>query len=121
MTREQLARLSPVVLSAVFIVTACEPSATEPPPTLGPAEVQVTPETLILPNPGTSEQLSATVKDDAGSEIRGAPVAWSSSDESVAAVDREGWVEAVSQGTATISAVAGNVEGMAQIIVESED
>ena len=60
-----------------------------------------------LTSVGATEQLSAKVYDSNENVIADAPVAWSSSDPSVATVDANGLVTAVSRGNTTITATSG--------------
>ena len=93
-------------------------SAAPPPPDPPRATtVTVTPAAAELTALGATVQLTAEVRDQNGQVMAGATVAWSSSDASVAAVDGSGLVTAVSEGTATISAAAGNAQGTARITV----
>lgn len=77
--------------------------------------VDVTPpaDTLLL---GTSQVLSATVRNAVGNVIAGAPpVTWGTSDSGVAIVDAAGNVTGVSAGAATITATSGVRSGSAQV------
>ena len=101
--------LAPAVLSALSCADAADPAA--PPP--APA-VTVTPaaDTLVI---GHALRLRATVT--AG----GARVTWTSSDASVATVDASGLVTGVADGTATITASSGTVQGSAEIRVATAE
>ena len=78
--------------------------------TLEPSEV-----TLIAI--GETAQLTATVSDSRGELIADAGVEWSTSDPAVASVDEEGLVTAVKNGSAQITATAGNASATAYITV----
>lgn len=81
------------------------------------ASIVVTPATSSLLVGGTV-QLSATTKDAAGNPLSGRPVAWSSSDATVASVDAAtGLVTAHALGTATITATSETKTATAQITV----
>ena len=69
---------------------------------------------------GETVQFSAAVLDQNGQPVDGAVVAWSSSDEAVATVSPQGLVTAVSNGTAQITARAGNVSAQVQVMVMQE-
>ena len=69
--------------------------------------------------PGDTVRLTATATDANGHALAAAAFTWASSDAGVASVDNTGLVEALADGTATITAGAGGVEGTAQITVES--
>ncbi|MDE0072552.1 MAG: Ig-like domain-containing protein [Gammaproteobacteria bacterium] len=71
--------------------------------------------------PRDTLRLSAEVMDANGHAVSGARVRWSSSDRSVATVGASGLVRGVTEGTATIKAVAGTAHGSAQITVFNPD
>jgi uncharacterized protein YjdB len=62
-------------------------------------------------------QLSASVRDAAGTELPGRLVGWSSSDETVAIVSSTGRVSALKAGTATITASSEGKSGTATVTV----
>ncbi len=101
--------LGPAVLSALSCADAADPAAPPPEPA-----VTVTPaaDTLVI---GHALRLRATVTG------AGARVTWTSSDASVAAVDASGLVTGVADGTATITASSGTVQGSAEIRVATAD
>ena len=70
------------------------------------AEVRVTPDSATLWILGDTVRLAAAAVDSNGHPIPGASFAWSSSDGSVATVDRTGLVTAVTEGSAEITAEA---------------
>ncbi|HSM05368.1 MAG TPA: Ig-like domain-containing protein [Longimicrobiales bacterium] len=78
--------------------------------------VEVTPEaaTVLV---SQTQQLTATVRDGNGNVLEGRTVTWSSGTPSVATVDANGLVTAVSGGTAVISATSGGESGQATITV----
>ena len=82
------------------------------------AEVEVSPPTHTLA-PGDTVRLTATAADSNGHGVDDAAFNWTSSDAAVTSVDDMGLVEALAEGTATITAASGDAEGTAQIIVES--
>ena len=59
----------------------------------------------------------ATVRDRDGQEIAGAPVNWSSNDNSVATVNTGGLVTSVRNGNTTVLATSGSASGSASIAV----
>ena len=71
--------------------------------------------------PGDTLRLVAEAFDGNGHRVDGAMFDWSSSNVSVARVDDSGLVQAVAEGSATITAAAGNVRGSAEITVEKPD
>jgi uncharacterized protein YjdB len=66
---------------------------------------------------GDSVRLTATVLGASGGELAGQPVAWSSSDTSVATVDSLGWARARRAGSATITARSGVAAGEVALTV----
>ena len=70
---------------------------------------------------GDTLRLLAEAYDENGHRVEGAELAWSSSNTSVAQVDGLGLVTGVAEGTATITATAGDARGRAQITVEHPD
>ena len=78
----------------------------------------ITPNTATLSSVGATVQLEAVVYDLNGTVIPGVQAAWSSSERSVATVNADGLVTAVSNGTAQINAASGDVSASATIVVE---
>ena len=66
---------------------------------------------------GAVQALSATARDAAGNVVA-ATITWSSSDETIAAVNGSGTVTGVAAGTATITATSGAASATAAITVE---
>ena len=66
---------------------------------------------------GDTLRLTAEVRDQSGNVMEGATVTWASSADSVAPVDAAGQVTAVGNGTATITARAGEILGTAVVSV----
>ena len=79
----------------------------EPPAPSVPTRIDITPGNASLDAVGQTVQLAAAVFDQNGQAIS-APVAWSSSDATVASVSATGLVTALKNGTAQITARAGN-------------
>ncbi|MEO8561885.1 MAG: Ig-like domain-containing protein [bacterium] len=79
------------------------------------ASVVVAPSTLSLAQ-GQTGALAATVTDANGVVVNG-PVAWTTSDASIASVSQAGVVAAVAVGAATISATSGGQSGAATVTV----
>ena len=82
-----------------------------------PMDITVTPDTVALTALGQTAQLAAEVRDQLGRVMEGVPVAWSSADTAVAAIDSAGLVRAAGNGTATITATAGAASGSASVTV----
>ena len=70
---------------------------------------------------GDTLRLVAEAFDRNGHAVEGAEHAWSSSDVSVANVDATGLVTGHAEGTATITATAGDASGTSEITVENPD
>ena len=71
--------------------------------------------------PGDTMRLLAEAYDENGHPVESAQFSWSSSDVSVARVDGPGLVHGVAEGTATITATAGDARGASEITVENPD
>ena len=71
--------------------------------------------------PGDTLRLVAEAYDDSGHVVEGAEFTWSSSDAPVATVDPSGLVRGAGEGTATITATAGDVSGTSEITVVNPD
>ena len=71
--------------------------------------------------PGDTLRLVAEAYDENGHVVDGAVFMWSSSDAPVATVDPSGLVRGAGEGTATITATAGDVSGTSEITVVNPD
>ena len=125
MSRYRILTFVAATLSATLWAYACGDGTTEPPTPPPdpprPTTVAVTPATTQLTALGATVQLSAEVRDQNGQVLAGAAVAWSSSATSVATVGGSGLVTAAGNGTATITATAGDARGTSEITVENPD
>ncbi len=65
-------------------------------------------------------RLQATIYDQGGQVMPGAPVTWSTSDPSVAQVDPTGTAVSVGNGSARIAATSGNATAAASVVVAQE-
>lgn len=83
-----------------------------------PTRVSVSPDSLILPVGGDTARLTATVKDQRGNPMSGAPVTWRSSDTTVAKISPAGLVTTVKPGTATLSATVDALTATSRAIVK---
>ena len=72
-------------------------------------------------SPGDTLRLIAEAYDENGHVVAGAVFTWSSSDAPVATVDPSGLVRGAGEGTATITATAGDVSGTSEITVVNPD
>lgn len=93
-------------------------SAAVPPEPPRVNAVVVTPAAFSLEPPNT-RQLGATALDSSGAVISGATFSWSSDDPAIATVSSSGLVTAVANGTATITARSGGVDGTSMITVQT--
>ena len=66
--------------------------------------------------PGQTVQLSALVIDKLNSSMD-LPVTWSTTNDQIATISKEGMVTAVGQGEANIYATIDNVQGMSEVLV----
>ena len=82
-----------------------------------PTTLTIAPATVSFASLGDTVRLVAEVRDQLARVMEGHPVAWSSSDASVATVDGTGLVAATGNGTATITASAGEASASATVIV----
>lgn len=84
------------------------------------ASVEVSPDSTELTAIGDTARLTATATDEQGGVIDDAVVTWTSSDDSIATVDEAGLVTAEADGTATVTAAAGDASGTATVTVSPE-
>ena len=70
---------------------------------------------------GDTLRLVAEAYDETGHVVEGAVFTWSSSDDAVATVDPSGLVRGAGEGTATITATAGDASGTSEITVVNAD
>jgi uncharacterized protein YjdB len=82
-----------------------------------PASLELSDTLLTFSALADTTQLTATVKNAAGSTISAPTVSWTTSDESVATVSSAGLVTAVADGTATITATFGSLSATASVTV----
>ena len=113
------------ILACLLILTTCgkdsptKPKPPEPPPPVTPVatRIEITPSSATLNAVGQTVRLTARVFDQNNNAMVGATVIWSSSDVSVAGVNTQGLVTAVTNGTAVITARSGNARVTANISV----
>ena len=104
--------LSLVAVALLGALSGCD-ETTAPPRVTGIILTPVS-ETLSI---GGVLQLGANVLGSSGSTLSNYPVEWSSSETSVATVSSAGIVNALTVGTTTITATAGDISRDAQILV----
>jgi Bacterial surface proteins containing Ig-like domains len=68
---------------------------------------------------GKSQQLSASLVDDAGNTLPAHNITWSSANNSIASVSSSGVVNALHAGSTTITASANGVSGHASVVVSA--
>ncbi|WP_419937582.1 Ig-like domain-containing protein [Candidatus Palauibacter sp.] len=117
--RHRILAVAAVGLCAALWTYACGDGTTDPPPPdpLRATTVTVTPATAELTSLGETVRFTAQVLNQNGQAMAGAPVAWSSSDASVATVDASGLATTAGNGTATITATSGSASGTAAVTV----
>ena len=98
--------------AAILLITSCGKKEE----TAGVSSVAVTPSRIEIIE-GESAVLSASVSPEAASDRA---VAWSSSDRSVATVDKAGTVHGLRPGTATVTATAEGKSGTCAVTVKAK-
>ena len=98
--------------AAIFLISSCGKKEE----TVGVSSVTVTPSRIEIIE-GESAVLSASVSPEAASDRA---VAWSSSDRSVATVDKAGTVHGLRPGTATVTATAEGKSGTCAVTVKAK-
>ena len=84
------------------------------------SEVRLSPTSETLRSLGDTLRLSAETLDASSSPVAGAPLTWSSSDESVVTVDATGLVTAVGNGSTRVAAASGATTAAADLSVEQQ-
>lgn len=114
---QRLLRLC-IVASTVLSFTACggggKGGQSGPQTRVGSATVVPGELTLVV---GASQQLTASVRDEAGNPLTGRAITWSSTEPAVATVSDGGNVTAVGAGSATITASSEGKSGSATVTV----
>lgn len=111
-----------VVFLATVLMVSCESADTGPTTPTAPTTPVATTLTLsrsevALSGLGETFQLSATVRDQAGTVTSGETVSWVSLDDDVASVSSSGLVTAVGPGSTTITAELGSLSASASVEV----
>lgn len=106
----------------VVALAACggRDSSTEPTAPVAPiaTSLVLTDTALAFSALGSSDSLGVTVLDQTGQPISQAPVTWSSSDASVAAVTATGVVTSIANGSCTIRVASGPLSGEVSVNVK---
>ena len=105
-----------VVAGIALLVLSCGDSTVEPLPPVA-TTVAVDPGSASLTALGETVRFTAEVHDQNGQVMAGTAIGWTSSDASVAPVDASGMVTAAANGSATITATAGEVSSSATVTV----
>lgn len=121
-TRHKAKSVTLIVLCAAILVWAgCQDSPTRLPYPEIPTTVEVTPPEVTMKEIGVTTQLTASVRNNIGDEIKDASVVWTSSNDDVVRVGEGGLVEAVGEGTADVVAESGHVSGKATVEVKIDE
>lgn len=109
--------LAPIVpfVVALALIAACGDESTAPVPP-GVASVEIVPDSVVLGENETA-QLTAVVKDAAGTTLTDRAIGWSSSDPAIVAVDSTGIAVGLTAGSATIMATSEHRSGTAAVDV----
>ena len=107
-TRGSCSHCAAVAPVSLIVLFACEDV---------PASIDVTPDSVILHNAGSSLVMEAEVLDDNGEEMVGFPVTWTIDSTSVATVDASGRVVSVELGRALVTGSAGSVSDTSVVLV----
>lgn len=105
------------LLPLLTLAAACADPGTEP-SKLVPTTLEVAPDALDFDALFAVARLEATVFDQNGDPMPGTAVSWQSSDFAVARVDQAGLVTAVDNGSAYVTATAGDAQDSARIQVQ---
>ena len=98
-------RPSAAMHALLLFAVACGDSSAPAPPPAPVAAIAVAPAPLVLEH-GRTQQLTAVVRDPAGSVLTGRAVGWRSDDPTIATVSATGLVTAVGPGYATVVATS---------------
>ena len=110
-------------LALLVPVLACggtQPADPEPSAPPVATRLEVWPAAVRLFALGDETLLTARVLDRQGNVLEDEPVAWSTDDPSVAAVDGAGLVTAAGNGSATVTAASGGLDGTAAVAVTQQ-
>jgi uncharacterized protein YjdB len=103
-----------------ILVSAGKVSATAVVSVRIPARIELDPRNPVL-NVGVSQDIRATIIDDAGEPMVSAePIRWSVSDSSIVALSGQGTIKTLKEGRATVTAFIGDVREKTVITVRHE-
>ena len=111
-------RLLPAVVTACAAL-ACGDGETAPLDPPRPSDITVAPDSVTMRAVGDTARFVAEVRDQRAAILADYPVAWSSSDTSIVAVDATGLARAAGDGLATILATAGTATDRAVVLVRT--
>jgi hypothetical protein len=101
------------------LMVACGTDATDPVP--GEiVSIVISPVLDTLVSLEETLQLTATAYDGTGAAVSGAAILWAALEPAAASVNAEGVVTALRNGTTTIRATAGDIDGHASIVVKQQ-
>jgi uncharacterized protein YjdB len=103
--------------STVITATAGEIKGTAQIRVSIPASLAINPPQITISGVGQAMPLKVVVKDDTGAAMPAMPVAWTSTDPNVAAVDNGGVVHSMGAGTAVVGARTGPLTASANVTV----
>ncbi|MDE0356346.1 MAG: Ig-like domain-containing protein [Gammaproteobacteria bacterium] len=109
-----------VLLVPVVACGGTQPADPAPPAPPVATRLEVWPSAVRLFALGDETLLTARILDRQGNVLEDEPVAWSTDDPSVAAVDGTGVVTAVANGSATVTAASGGLDGTAAVAVTQQ-
>ena len=115
---KKIVAFSALLSSLLLANCMVEYTPTEPTPTPTPVATSITlsATSLSFASLGDTTQLTATVKDAAGTVMAGATVTWAATG-GAATVSSAGLVTAVANGTATVTATSGSASATATVTV----
>lgn len=106
-----------LVLVALHVSASCaDASSTEPAAGVA-SSLSVSPSNPRMSSPGDTVRLTATVRDQTGTVMPDAPVAWSSGDVGVVEVSGTGLATAAGYGFAIVSAASGSASDSVSVTV----
>jgi hypothetical protein len=107
------------VLLIGLVVGSCGKDIVDPPVERA-AELSISPASTVLPSLGQQVQFTAVVRNEAGQQMPGVAVVWSSSNPAVLVLEGQSQFRSVSNGEATVTArVTGGTPTVGDQVVEA--